>query len=340
MPIASPPRILLVEDNFLAAEEMAQFVRRRGYTVGGAARSVSQSLNLVARQAFEGAIIDVNLSGEPSFPVCRALKAKNVPFLFLTGYASMAVPAEFDAAPYLLKPVVESQLASALDRLVQPPRAVGTFGNAILDALPCGCHETFIDQLARAGLHTGEVLDLPGRPVTHVHFPVDSLLSLFVGGPSRHRIEALSIGREGMTAPHLLLGEPDAAGETVVQFGGRAWRIAADTLLELAAEDASLRRRLLGHVARAMRQITDNTWYTGHATVVERLARWLVQATEKLGSDSVAITHQDLADILGVRRAGITVALHELEGERLIRSLRGTIVVRDRAGLASQALKV
>ena len=140
-----------------------------------------------------------------------------------------------------------------------------------------------------------------------------------------------------MTAPWLLLGSSMTLEEAVVQCGGKAWRMSADALRQMVDQDAELRRHMLAYIGEMLRQLLDTTWYTGHAPIVSRVARWLLQATQRLGSDAVKITHENLADVLGVRRSGVTVALHELEGKMLIRACRGTIKIRDRSGLALAA---
>lgn len=156
-----PPRILVVEDNYTIAEELADFVRTRGYAVGGMAGSVEQSLRLVTDRSFDGAIIDIDLSGRPSFPVCHALRSRGVPFLFLTGHSATRVPHEFDAAPYLLKPVQESALGSALDHIVSHRPKVSKYGNAILDTLECESLRTMAQWLDQVELRCGDILDLP-----------------------------------------------------------------------------------------------------------------------------------------------------------------------------------
>jgi CheY-like chemotaxis protein len=330
------PRILVVEDNYLVAEELADFVRKQGYAVGAAVGSLEQSLAQVASGSFEGAIIDVNLGGRPSFPVCHALQSKGIPFLFLTGYSTMAVPPEFGAAPYLLKPVVESQLAAALDGVIETRLAGLTFGNVILDTLQRRSLRSLAASLDSVELQSGDRLARADEPVSHVHFPIDSVVSIVTPAASRP-VELLSVGREGMTAPGVLLGISTAMGDTIVQVGGGAWRLPAEVLRQVADGDAGLRRHMLRQVGETLRQAMDSIWFAGHAPIRERLARWLVQTSDRIRSRTVTIKHESLADILGVRRASVTEALHELEDMRLIRSMRNTITVRDRSALRSIA---
>jgi CRP-like cAMP-binding protein len=341
---AARPRILIAEDNYLMATEVEDFVRGCGYAVAGAAPSVERGLALIARDAIDGAVLDIDLAGTPSFPMCRALAAKGLPFLFLSAYsANTVVPDEFSKALHLTKPLVAADLKSALQTLVgPPPGTVSTparpaFANAILDSLPAAATSALAPLLERVPLRQGDVLDVPGLPIGYVHLPIEGLVSLFAGATAATRIEVASIGCDGMTAPGILLGDKISPSHTVVQVAGSAWRIPAATLHRLAENDAELRRHLLGQVGAVLRQLADTASYGGRATIVERLARWLLQATHRLRSQRLELTHDVLAEILGVRRPSVTTGLQTLEGKHLIRSTRRAVVVLDPEGLAALA---
>jgi CRP-like cAMP-binding protein len=338
------PRILIAEDNYLMATEVEEFVRDCGYAVAGAAPSVERGLALIAKDAVDGAVLDIDLAGTPSFPMCRALADKGVPFLFLSAYTpNTIVPDEFRTTPQLTKPFEPTALKSALLTLVGSapdivlPPSAPAFANAILDSLPAAAKGALAASLERVVLRRGEVLDIAGQPVRHVYFPIEGLISIFAGATAATRIEATSIGCDGMTAPGLLLGDTNSSGHTTVQAAGSAWRIAADILQRLAENDAALRRHLLRQAGMVLRQLADTVSYSGRATIVERLARWLLQATYRLGNRRLDLTHDVLAEILGVRRPSVTTGLQTLEGRRLIRSTRRAIVVLDPEGLAEVA---
>ena len=108
-------RILVVEDNFLVAENLRELLSARGCDVIGPAPRVEAALSLLAANSrVDGAMLDINLGGEDCFPVAAALQERAVPFLFLTGYdQSMSIPAEFSQAPRLSKPVDEAHLIAA-----------------------------------------------------------------------------------------------------------------------------------------------------------------------------------------------------------------------------------
>lgn len=211
------------------------------------------------------------------------------------------------------------------------------FGNAILDRLPEATRPALATSLERVALKQGNVLDVAGETVGYVHFPIDGLLSSFVGATATTRIEAAIIGHDGMTALGVLLGYSVSLGQTVVQANGSAWRIPAAKLYELSETDAGLRRYLLSQVGGALRQLGETLSYTGRATIVERLAHWLLHATRRLGSQRLELTQYALAEVLGVRRPSVTVSLQILQDKQLIRSTRRAVVILDPVGLEELA---
>ena len=111
-------RILVVEDNFLAAEVVRDALERSGCTVVGPVGRVADGLHLAEQEKLDGAVLDINLNGDRCFPIAHALASRGVPFVFLTGYNSTVVPDELRATRRLDKPVLEHQLIDALGQLV------------------------------------------------------------------------------------------------------------------------------------------------------------------------------------------------------------------------------
>jgi len=112
---AGHPRILLIEDNFLLAELMARDLESEGYAVVGPAGRIAPALRLAQREQLDGAILDLNLEGRMSFDVARALAARGVPFVFITGYSSrISVPPELQAYRRFTKPVDLAELFKIL----------------------------------------------------------------------------------------------------------------------------------------------------------------------------------------------------------------------------------
>jgi CheY-like chemotaxis protein len=112
-------RILVVEDNFLAAEVVRDALERSGCTVVGPVGRVADGLNLAQQEKLDGAVLDINLNGDRCFPIAYALTSRGVPFVFLTGYdSSSVVPDALRATRRLGKPVLEHQLIDALGELL------------------------------------------------------------------------------------------------------------------------------------------------------------------------------------------------------------------------------
>ena len=321
------------------AQEVGDFIRRCGYDVAGAVPSVETGLALLNEGPVQGAIIDIDLAGEPSYPICEELAARGLPFVFLSAYSSphALIPEAFRHAPQLGKPIEPMQFELALHQMVGSPPAAAALplplGNGVLDSLDPSSRDLLVPSLERVDMRVGDRLQSGGKPTGDVYFPVEGLISLFAGNTIGTRIEIAIVGREGMTAPGLLLGDITTGSEAIVQVPGAAWRLPAARLRRFAEFHAPLRRHLLDNAGVAMRQIMETASYSGRATILERLARWLVQASQRLGARQLTFTHDALAEILGVRRPSVTTSLQLLEGQHLIRSTRRTIVILDLEGL-------
>lgn len=116
-------RVLIVEDELLVSWATQDMLEALGCVAIGPAASVSQALAAIAAQAIDAAVLDLNLSGEPGYPVADALALRGVPYLFLTGYHPMSIREGYEAAPALQKPLRQLDLAKALASLLASPRA-------------------------------------------------------------------------------------------------------------------------------------------------------------------------------------------------------------------------
>lgn len=111
-------RILIVEDEMLVAMNIEDMLLDLGHEVAGIASRLGPALSLVAEEQFDLALLDVNLAGEPSFPVAAALRQRDIPFLFATGYGARGLADEFSASPVLQKPFMAADLGRALQALI------------------------------------------------------------------------------------------------------------------------------------------------------------------------------------------------------------------------------
>jgi len=338
------PQILVVEDNYLTASALCDMVRDCGFSVAAAVGRIDVGHRFLVENHVDGAIVDINLDGVPSFPLCDELDRRNVPFFFLTAYERSDIPDAFRGKRLLTKPVEEKDFRSALTTLaphrpLTPGRARGKGwprGNRLLGGLRPETWEALHRHLHHVSLQHGKVLAAPGERPEHVFFPTSGLVSLNARSADR-QIEVALVGNDGVAGVSALLGPHTALYQAVVQIAGEAWQIDTAKLLELLPDCAELNDALMNYVGTLMDEIGQTALAVGHGRIEQRLARWLLMVGERTDTDRIEITHDALAKALGVRRAGITVAMHLLESRGAVKSMRKLVRVLDRETLARLA---
>jgi CRP-like cAMP-binding protein len=209
--------------------------------------------------------------------------------------------------------------------------------NRLLGLVPPAGRE-LLAPLERVALVVGQELESPNQPIEYVYFVESGLLSILAVGATQKaakKIEVGMIGYEGMTATAALASDR-AAHSMLVQSPGLALRLPiAPFRATLAVPE--LRSLWLRYAHVLMVQATHTALANGQGTLVERLARWIVMWHDRIRQPEIKVTHTYVSSLLGVRRAGVTVAMHHLEGEHLIRSHRNLITVMDRDGLIGRA---
>ena len=208
--------------------------------------------------------------------------------------------------------------------------------NRILSRLSAADQALLKPDLEPITLTLRQVLETPNKPITHSYFIEYGLASIVAANKDK-RLEVGLIGCEGVTGLPIVLGNDRSPNETFIQVAGNGLRIAADKLRLAMAQSRSLERALLGFAHSFMNQTVNTALSNGTATLEERLARWLLMANDRLRGNEVPLTHEFLSLMLGVRRAGVTVALHYLEQRALISLARKQIVITDRKGLKAAA---
>jgi CRP-like cAMP-binding protein len=206
-------------------------------------------------------------------------------------------------------------------------------GNLLLRTLSAKDFDLIHPSIEPVTLRAGDVLEQALEPIGHAYFPEGGLISGLAMLRDGKAIEIGAIGREGMTGTTIVLGDGEALNECRVQMGGSAQRIPAAGLRELLSRSVSLQAHFLRYVRFMLTQAQQTALVNAHLTVERRLARWLLMMHDRISGDEFDLTHDFLAAMLGVRRPGVTVALHMLEGRQMIRSTRSHIGIRDRAGL-------
>jgi CRP-like cAMP-binding protein len=209
--------------------------------------------------------------------------------------------------------------------------------NRLLAALSHTDRNLLTPALETIGLDARQILEVPSDPISHVYFVESGLVSVVGTTAPDHRIEVGMVGYEGMTGLSIVLGDDCSANETLVQSAGSAMRVSAKSLRQMMAASSSLTATLLRYVHVFMVQGSQTALANGRGRLDERLARWLLMWHDRVREDDLVITHEFLALLLGVRRQGVTVTLHDLEGKGLIRSTRSLVRILDRQGLQQAA---
>jgi CRP-like cAMP-binding protein len=218
--------------------------------------------------------------------------------------------------------------------LSPPPRR---FANRLLAALAADDLDLLQPHLEPVDLPHGTVLLRPREPIPYVYFLEAGLSSDVAIGGDRRPAECGLAGFEGLIGLPVVLGTDRGIHESRMQVGGHAHRIASSELRRVIDQSAVLRRLLLSFAHVFTSQAAQTAACNARHAIEQRLARWLLLSHDRMIDDRVPLTHEDLALMLGVRRAGVTVALHELEGEKLVRAGRGQITIVDRAGLEARS---
>lgn len=209
--------------------------------------------------------------------------------------------------------------------------------NRLLAALTADDLNLLEPQLQSVQLEKRRVIETPNKTVDYVYFPETVIASVVALCGRDERIEVGLIGCEGVSGLTVLMGDRRSPNSTYVQVEGEALRVEAERLREILLQSDSLRELLLrfGHVFTT--QIAQTAVANGRAKLEQRLARWILMAHDRTVADDVAITHEFLAVMLGVRRASITVALDTFEKKGFIIARRGSITVADRKAIEKTA---
>lgn len=213
----------------------------------------------------------------------------------------------------------------------EPPRM--SFENRLLAALPSEAKARLEANLERVSLPFKEVLYESRELIEYVYFPINAVVSLLTIVEEYTLAEVGLVGNEGMVGLSVFLGIEATPFKAIVQVPGEAMRMKVDVFKDLVNSDSPLYSLLLRYTHALMFQISQSAACNPHHCVEARCCRWLLMTRDRVQSDQFPITHDFLSQMLGVRRASITVVAGMLQKAGLIRYSRGQMTIEDRQGL-------
>ena len=205
--------------------------------------------------------------------------------------------------------------------------------NRLLAALPKSEFEHLQPHLELVSLSLGQVLYESGAQMTHVYFPTDCIISLLYLMENGATAEIGVTGYEGLIGIALFMGGQTTPNRAVVQSAGWAYKMSAKVLQAEFNKGGQFQQSLLRYTQALITQISQTAVCNRLHSVEQQLCRWLLLSYDRLHSDKLVMTHNLIANMLGVRREGITLAAKHLQARGVISYVRGTITLLDRSNL-------
>ena len=205
--------------------------------------------------------------------------------------------------------------------------------NRLIAAVPAAVRATLMPLLEPVDLKLGDVLYESGVVQQHVYFPIDCIVSLLYVLEDGQSAEIAVVGFEGMVGVSLVMGGGSTPNRAVVQSAGRAWRLGARHFGQRLEQSGPLLHLLLRYTQALITQISQTAACYRHHSIEQQLRRWLLLTHDRMPTGELVITQELIANMLGVRREGVTEAAGKLQRLDLIKYARGHITVLDRPGL-------
>jgi CRP-like cAMP-binding protein len=205
--------------------------------------------------------------------------------------------------------------------------------NLLLAALPAIDYERLGPHLESVALPLGWSLYESGDRQAHVFFPTEGIVSLLYVMENGASAEIAVTGNEGLIGISLFMGGGSTPSRAIVQSAGHAYRLGAHILRREFARGGHLQHLLLRYTQALITQMTQTAVCNRHHTLEQQLCRWLLLSLDRLSSNEILMTQELIANMLGVRREGVTEAAGRLQAAGLIRYHRGQITVLDRPRL-------
>ena len=211
--------------------------------------------------------------------------------------------------------------------------APGARRNELLAALPEEIWLRWQVFLEPTELILGQVMYEPGATLSHVYFPTTAIVSLLYVMENGAPGEIAVVGREGIVGVSIFMGGESTPSRAVVQSAGHGYRMRSQTLKDEFSASVPVLQVLLRYTQALLTQMAQTAVCNRHHSLDQQLCRWLLLSLDRLEGDELVMTQELIANMLGVRREGVTEGATKLQEAGLIRYTRGRITVLDRAGL-------
>ena len=205
--------------------------------------------------------------------------------------------------------------------------------NRVLAALSAEDYERLHDELEPMQLPLGSSIYESGGAMKHLIFPTGGIISLLQVMRNGQAGEIAVVGNEGVVGISMFMGGETTPSRAVVQAAGAAWRLPLKVLTKEFNRGGDLQHLLLRYTQALITQMSQTAVCNRHHSVDQQLCRWLLMSLDRLGSDELVMTQELIANMLGVRREGVTEAAGKLQKSGVIKYSRGRIVLLDRGQL-------
>ena len=214
---------------------------------------------------------------------------------------------------------------------------MGQLKNTLLNALSTDAQHRMFPLLKRVNLSLGEVIYETSEKLDYVYFPIDSIVSLLYVMIDGSSAEISVIGNEGVVGIAVFMGGESTPNRAIVQSAGTAYRLPACELRRQFNSEPDMRMLMLRYTQSLITQTAQTAVCNRHHSIVQQLSRWLLLSIDRLPSNNLIMTQELIANMLGVRREGVTEAAGKLQKLGIITYKRGHISVIDRPQLESQS---
>jgi CRP-like cAMP-binding protein len=216
---------------------------------------------------------------------------------------------------------------------MSPPPHVEARKNHLLGVLPPEQWARWCAQLEWVDMPLGQVLYESGRTLSHVYFPTTAIVSLLYVMENGASAEIAVVGQEGLVGISLFMGGESTPSRAVVQSAGQGYRLRASVVKEEFNRAGPVMHLLLRYTQALITQMAQTAVCNRHHSLDQQLCRWLLLSLDRLDTSELVMTQELIANMLGVRREGVTEGALKLQAAGLIRYARGHITVLDRPGL-------